>query len=63
MEPLQKTGPAPIPPASPSPAKRSVTHSMNLEALTPLQHQRLETAVMLLVNYLVSASTGSQDML
>lgn len=63
MEPLPKTGPAPIPPAAPPPAKRSVTPAMDLGTLSPLQRQRLETAVMLLVNYLVSASTGGQDML
>lgn len=63
MEPQQKTGPAPIPPAAPPPAKRSVTPAMDLGTFSPLQRQRLETAVMLLVNYLVSASTGSQDML
>jgi hypothetical protein len=30
-----------------------------LEDLTPLQRQRLDTAVMMLVDYLVSASSGS----
>jgi hypothetical protein len=31
---------------------------LNLEALTPLQLQRLDTAVMMLVNYLVTASNN-----
>jgi len=30
---------------------------INLEALTPLQRQRLDTAVMMLVNYLVSVAS------
>lgn len=34
-----------------------------LESLTPLQRRRLDAAVMLLVNYLVSASAGGGDML
>ncbi|MGB3703316.1 MAG: hypothetical protein WA997_18800 [Anaerolineales bacterium] len=35
-----------------------VMDQAGLQDLTPLQRQRLDVAVMLLVNYLVSASSG-----
>jgi hypothetical protein len=35
-----------------------IMQQSNMEELTPLQRQRLDAAVMLLVNYLVSASSA-----
>jgi len=36
---------------------------IDLDSLTPLQRQRLDAAVRLLVHYLVSTSAGGGDML
>ncbi|GER79073.1 MAG: hypothetical protein DPW21_00890 [Anaerolineae bacterium] len=36
---------------------------IDLDSLTPLQRQRLDAAVRMLIHYLVSASAGGGDML
>jgi len=36
-----------------------IMEQSNMEELTPLQRQRLDAAVMMLVNYLVSASSAT----
>lgn len=61
--PLPTSGSAPRSNTSVSSKRPDAPPSLEMETLSPLQRQRLETAVKMLVNYLVSASTGKQDML
>lgn len=69
MRPKRTTKPSrPLhakPPQSPA-LEADGTHKacpIDLDSLTPLERQRLETAVQMLVRYLVSASASGGDVL